>query len=528
MIGRWGIHGIRTKTAVVTFFLGALIALSIAMLIVGKVITGDRMDLAYHHANDVVGVTKQSNGADAAQLLDAGIPFDGDESRVRLLLEPLPGHLTASPSLSPSTTTIFTTPDGRTMALVEIGPSYPAFELVASTGEIIAASPSVRNAEDMAGGPLTPPPVGRQFQESAPVTFWRQSGGVDSVLDGHVVSAACSWTIDRGAADWDQASLASLRDLPASATVRACVFLDPFADLMDFSTRRNTVAAAGGVALLLTSVATLVTDRRMRPMERLRRQAAAAAAGDDPELLPVNGSGDELAAMTGTINDTIARLRAALEAQRQFVGNAAHELRSPLTVLINNLEIAEIYPQLADPEKVVATALHHARRLQALIQDLLLLAQLDARTPGLSQHVDLLALVTDLVAERRLTSRIPIELSAEPAAVVGDPVRLGRIVANLLDNAIRYAETTVRITVAPTEIAVSNDGPSIPREDAELIFNRFGRLDPDRARSSGGAGLGLAIARDLARRHGGDVVLDLTPGPSGATFRLILPPRIQQ
>jgi signal transduction histidine kinase len=227
-----------------------------------------------------------------------------------------------------------------------------------------------------------------------------------------------------------------------------------------------------------------------------------------------------------TLNEMLDRLAAATDAQRRFVADASHELRSPLATIRAAHEVASVHPEAVDWAVVNADVLAELTRLEQLVDDLLFLARTDEDAPRpRREDVDL----DDLVAEEagRLRRAAPLQVVTRlvPARVVGDRPALARLLRNLADNAARHAVDRVEIRVEPgTEEAVVDvldDGPGIPLAERDRVFDRFVRLDTSRERAAGGAGLGLAIAREIARVHGGDlVVLD---SPSGAHLRLRLP-----
>lgn len=182
---------------------------------------------------------------------------------------------------------------------------------------------------------------------------------------------------------------------------------------------------------------------------------------------------------------------------------------------------------LRDPDREsVAAALADTERLQGIAADLLLLARLDGGPAPRTEPVDLALLAAEAVA-RRPDPRVALRLDARaPVPAAGDPARLERALANLVDNALRYARTGVTVRASASGdgwalLEVTDDGPGIPEADRDRVFERFVRLDADRGRASGGTGLGLAIAREIARAHGGD--LRALPAAAGATgVRLVL------
>ncbi|MFE9012516.1 sensor histidine kinase [Streptomyces cyaneofuscatus] len=294
----------------------------------------------------------------------------------------------------------------------------------------------------------------------------------------------------------------------------------------------NTVRGAmlTGLPLLLAVVAGvtwLVTRRALRPVEGIRREMAAITASEDlARRVPEPDSRDEIAALARTTNETLTVLEASVERQRRFVADASHELRSPIASLRTQLEVAEAHPELLDLPGAVADTV----RLQVLAADLLLLARLDAGEKPGAARLEVGALVREEVSQRT-GDRIPVTVEVEAAEgasyeVNGSRGQLARVVGNLLDNAQRHAESRVAVRVAAdgagVRVEVRDDGAGVPEDERERIFERFVRLDDARSRDDGGAGLGLAIARDVATRHGGTLTVHRAP-EGGAAFRLWLP-----
>ncbi|MFI5470984.1 ATP-binding protein [Streptomyces cacaoi] len=285
-----------------------------------------------------------------------------------------------------------------------------------------------------------------------------------------------------------------------------------------------------GFPLLLAVVAGvtwLVTRRALRPVEDIRREMAAiTAAAELTRRVPEPDTHDEVARLARTTNETLAALETSVERQRRFVADASHELRSPIASLRTQLEVGVVHPGLLD----VPGAVEDTVRLQRLAADLLLLARLDAgEGPVAGARVDLAALAREEAAGRPDVAVEPVEpepLEPEPVEVAGSRGQLGRVLANLLDNAHRHARSAVTVTVrragGQAVVEVADDGDGVPEADRERIFERFVRLDDARGRDDGGAGLGLAIARDVAVRHGGTLTVRETP-TGGALFELRLP-----
>jgi signal transduction histidine kinase len=245
------------------------------------------------------------------------------------------------------------------------------------------------------------------------------------------------------------------------------------------------------------------------------------------DRVPVPDSSDEISALAVTMNEMLARLEASHRAQQRFVGDASHELRSPLTTIISGLEAAEDHPELLDTGLASTTLLPEAHRMRTLIEDLLLLARADEqRLVARTNEVSVSDVAEAEVARARQNSCCTIDSMITPVRIVGDSTAISRVVRNLLDNAIRHATSRVEVCVGDRDgaaiIAISDDGPGIAREDRTRVFERFVRLDSDRSRSSGGAGLGLAIVAEVVAAHGGIVTVEGPPG-RGTTMQVSLP-----
>src|SRR5262245_29487847 len=274
--------------------------------------------------------------------------------------------------------------------------------------------------------------------------------------------------------------------------------------------------------LLLAGVTWLVVGSTLRPISALRRGAQVITATGVTRELPVPEARDEVRGLAVTLNDMLARLDAAQQRQRRLVSDTAHELRSPIASIRAQLEVALDHPEQQDWPQTAQDVLADTLRLASLAEDLLVLARLDEYQvrPAPGKPVDLAALVTE-EAERSAGGRVPVTArTAGPCVVNGDAEGLRRLLRNLIDNAMRYAKSGVEVAARREDgeavLTVSDDGPGIPAADRERAFDRFVRLDDARSRDeteTGGAGLGLAIVRAIARTHGGSAYLEGgTPG----------------
>ncbi|MGY3679647.1 ATP-binding protein [Streptomyces sp. TE33382] len=335
-------------------------------------------------------------------------------------------------------------------------------------------------------------------------------------------------TVDGTTADYRFAAVEATTSAGVTLTVHAGAPL---------ATEQEAVGTVRGAMLtglpvllvVVAGVTWLVTRRALRPVEGIRRELAAITASEDlGRRVPEPDSRDEIARLARTTNETLTVLEASVDRQRRFVADASHELRSPIASLRTQLEVGAAHPELLDVPGAVADTV----RLQALAADLLLLARLDAGEKPGRTPLDLGALVREEVSQR-VGDRIPVTVSVpEEGAygVIGSRGQLARVIGNLLDNAERHAQGLVAVSVSGAgagagggvSVEVRDDGAGVPEDERERIFERFVRLDDARSRDDGGAGLGLAIARDVAARHGGTLTVHRA-AEGGALFRLRLP-----
>ncbi len=278
------------------------------------------------------------------------------------------------------------------------------------------------------------------------------------------------------------------------------------------------------VVLVIAALAWYLAGRALRPVEAIRAEAAAITPTTMHRRVPDPGTDDEVGRLARTMNEMLERLDAAAVRQRQFVSDASHELRSPIAAVRAQLEVAL---RRDDPDwpTVAKAVLDEDGRLEEAVDELLELARLDeAGTRFDAEDVDLDDLVLD---ESHRTRQVAIDTTHVSAGRVrGNARQLGRVVRNLLDNACRHATTRVTVALevdgAQVVLTVDDDGPGIPGEDRVRVFDRFTRLDEDRGRPAGGAGLGLALVRAVVERHHGRVAVEDTP-LGGARFVVRIP-----
>ena len=281
------------------------------------------------------------------------------------------------------------------------------------------------------------------------------------------------------------------------------------------------LAIAAPIVIAVSACATyLLVARSMRSVDAIRSRVADISTSDLAERVPVPQSRDEIAALAETMNEMLARIEAGHAAQQRFVGDASHELRSPLTTIISALEVAVAHPELLDKDLAASTLIPEAHRMQALVDDLLLLARADEQGLRIRREdVDLDDLAADETQKLRRETSLDVHADLAPTRLVGDAGALSRVLRNVLENAALHAQSRIDVAVSSVDsqavISVVDDGPGIPVADRERVFDRFVRLDPERARSGGGAGLGLAIVREIVAAHHGCVTVG--DGPGGGT-----------
>ncbi|WP_129789237.1 sensor histidine kinase [Promicromonospora panici] len=290
----------------------------------------------------------------------------------------------------------------------------------------------------------------------------------------------------------------------------------------------NLLAIGYPIVLVAVALSSFwLAGRALAPVEAIRSQVAEIQGNATlAPRVPVPDGGDEITRLAVTMNAMLGRLQDASDAQRRFVGDASHELRSPLASIRAAHEVAARHPQSTDWESTGHDVLADLDRIDRLVADLLLLARVDERGLPLNVvDVDLDDLVR--TEANRLSRSIGVRfvVTTPPTRVQGDPHQLARAVRNLVENAVRHARSTVWIRLAPdppgARLEIEDDGPGIPETDRERVFDRFVRLDESRSRADGGTGLGLPIAREIAVAHGG--VLCVESSPAGALLVLVLP-----
>jgi signal transduction histidine kinase len=393
----------------------------------------------------------------------------------------------------------------------ELGPSIPGLlagqgdpddslvQLVAPDGSVAAAS---ANATGL-------PPVGRPLTATGQTQDVHTAGGLTFSEDDYRVLRR--------------------RVSTASGTVTILVGenLDDVHDSVGILATSLAVSIPV-VTVLLGLLLWWLTGRVLRPVEAIRAEVATIQASELHRRVPVPTGQDEIARLARTMNKMLDRVQEATDRQQQFVADASHELRGPLTSIRSSLEVAEEHPQEVDTDALHTSLLADTAHLQKLVEDLLYVARADAGALATSkQAVDLDDLVLAEAAAVRQRGTVQVDIGTVSAArTVGDPGQLARAIRNLLDNAERHAASTMTLALREAaedaELVVADDGAGIAPAHRQAVFERFVRLDEARTRDDGGSGLGLAIVRDIVTRHRGTVRLD-SSDTGGARFIVTLP-----
>jgi heavy metal sensor kinase len=320
-------------------------------------------------------------------------------------------------------------------------------------------------------------------------------------------------------------------------SVQVGIPVDEFSEMLDAFTW-SALLASPALLLLASAGGYWMSRRALAPVERITRTAAEIQAENLSARLPLSGTGDELDHLSDTLNAMLARLDDSFRRITQFTADASHELRTPVAIIRTTAEVTRRKPR-GDKEYAEALdrILAESERTTQLIEDLMLLARADADAEELPpEPVRLDELALSACADARvLAEAAGMVQSADgltPCTVSGDRRALRRLVLILLDNAIKYSNPGghVRLGVSlyargnerRAVLSVQDTGVGIAPEDLPHVFERFYRASKDRSRKIDGVGLGLSIARTIARRHGGEIEVESRPG-AGSTFRVFLP-----
>lgn len=366
----------------------------------------------------------------------------------------------------------------------------------------IYASAGTKDWEPPAANPAVLPPRGRArtlFISGQPIRIL----SARALVDSHV------WALEVG------------------------VPIDELYEMLD--TMAWTVVLATPLVLLFASAGGYwMSGRALEPVDRITRTAHAIGAQNLAERLPLRGSDDELDRLSETLNGMFARLDAAFQRVTQFTADASHELRTPVSIIRTTAELARRRPRSeSEYADALDRILAESERTSRLIDDLLLLARADAGADGMiSESMDLTDSLRDACDDAQVLARAAgVAFAAElpeSCPMKGDSQAVRRLFLILLDNAVKYTPSggSVRVTAssvgADAVVEVRDTGAGISAAELPHLFERFYRIGNDRSQATGGAGLGLSIAKWIASRHRGDISVESHPR-AGSTFRVRLP-----
>jgi signal transduction histidine kinase len=263
----------------------------------------------------------------------------------------------------------------------------------------------------------------------------------------------------------------------------------------------------------------------LKPVDDIRAKLSKITSTELGHRVPVPAPHDEIHDLARSVNETLDLLEAALLRERRFASDASHDLRSPITAMHIQMEEALLHPQETDWPATAESVLGSLERLQGIVTDLLTLCRLDAGAGTVGGPVELGELVSGELTGRPRAVNVVADL--QPSLVSGDRLQLIRLLTNLLDNAERHAASTVTVSLHSENgcavLAVTDDGPGIPADQRDRVFQRFTRLDAARDKDAGGTGLGLPIARQIAEHHGGTLTIE--DSGQGARFVVRIPLR---
>lgn len=389
----------------------------------------------------------------------------------------------------------------------------------------------------------------------------RQPGALSLVLDDGTVQLALRAGYGPYADPLDADQVAALRqvgsggprdlDVPGLGSYRAEALTEdgvsyvvalPTRDVDEAVSSLVTyeVVLIGAGAVLAAGAGLLLVRRQLRPLREVagtaHRVSELPLGGGDVELaerVPARLTDErtEVGQVGAALNTLLDHVETSLAARhrsetqvRQFVADASHELRTPLATIAGYTELARRRPDEATVRTALAKVEEESGRMTSLVEDLLLLARLDAGRPLAAEPVDLTHLLLEAVSDARVLGaghHWRLQLPETPLEVVGDEQRLHQVVTNLLTNARRHTPAGTTVTVVGREdgFDVHDDGPGFPPAFVEHAFERFARVDEARQRA-GGAGLGLSLVEAIVRSHGGSVSLDSSPGGTTIAVRL--------
>jgi heavy metal sensor kinase len=300
---------------------------------------------------------------------------------------------------------------------------------------------------------------------------------------------------------------------------------------------RRLAGAIAGVLVIGLAGGAVISGFAVRPIKSMSVTAGSISATKLSERIDARRVPTEMKELASVLNRMFERLQIAFQQQARFTADASHELRTPLSVVLSHTELALSRDRTAEEyRKTIETCHNAAARMKTLVESLLLLSHADVGELALQPvPMDLSDVVRDqvellhMLAEKR---SITLATQLQNVTLIGDPMRLGQVVANLLGNAIRYnvdggsIAVTTEIILEDAVLTVADTGAGISDEDQKHVFDRFFRADKARTRDAGGSGLGLAICRSIVEAHGGSIDITSKLGV-GTTFTVRVPRKIE-
>ncbi len=314
-----------------------------------------------------------------------------------------------------------------------------------------------------------------------------------------------------------------------SEGLRVVVVARALVDVLDTTTVVTRLLIIGlPVLLVVVAITTwFAVGRALAPVEAIRREVDEISAAQLHRRVPQPAADDEIGRLAATMNRMLERLESARNSQRRFVSDASHELRSPITTIRQHAEVAVAHPDRTTARELAEVVLAEQRRMQRLVEDLLLLARADEHVPLSRAPIDLDDLAFEEGHRLRSTTPLQVDTSGVGAArVLGDADALRRVLRNLGENAARHASSRIDIALGDRRgdvvLTVDDDGSGIPESERDRALGRFVRLDTARSRDEGGSGLGLSIVDEVAHAHGGSISISQSP-LGGARIQVTLP-----
>jgi signal transduction histidine kinase len=374
-------------------------------------------------------------------------------------------------------------------------------QVLDASGGVVAVTPGLAGTRRL--DVITAPPLG---QQTTTTVDGNKIGGVPGQSYRMVAR-----TVQSGFGPW---------------TIYAVTSLDS-AERAERYLRNSFLIGLPLILALAAFVISRVVARALAPVDAMRAEVDRIEAADLSGRVHAGSTDDEIANLGLTLNRMLDRLEEASSRQQLFAAAASHELRSPLSTIRTELEVGLAYPDRAEWIKVAEDALIEIARLEELTRDLRILTRSPSMQSSAAVPIELSELVAAEVALRRPQRGIRYQTMLSPAQISADPDAIVRVVRNLFDNAERHAASAIRVAVVSDQsgatMSVANDGPPIPADDLERIFEPFMRLDEARSLDIGGSGLGLAIVRSIMSALGGSIVAVAVA--MGAEFRAWFPAR---